>query len=158
MNSIEISRPNKRVSWVWQGGVVTERWGVKLLESEDLFRKLGMETASIPLDAEVQQTPWVQEEFALTRMVFTLISNVAAARSWSQAMFGIQLPQLCAGMLHENPDAKQGACNLMAVISRAILAAEKKADENKPLNSCMEDMAWHKLQLARELMKIGEVS
>lgn len=125
-----------------------------LLESKELFQKLDMETSGVTMKEDRQKEPRVQEELALTRMVYALLIHVSAARAWSQSMFSMCLPQVCAGMLHENPDAKQGSCNLMRRISDAILAAERKMA--KPgLAQCLDQMAWHKLQVARELMKIG---
>ena len=127
---------------------------LRLLESKEVFQKLGMETSGARVAGDRQNESWVQEEMALTRMVYTLLIHISAARAWSQTMFSMCLPQLCAGMLHENPDAKQGSCNLMRRISDAILGAERKMA--KPgLAQCLEQMAWHKLQVARELMKIG---
>ena len=126
----------------------------RLLESKELFQKLGMETSGVTMAEDRRNESWVQEELALTRMVYNMLIHVSAARAWSQTMFSMRLPQLCAGMLHENLDAKQGSCHVMHRITDAVLAAERKM--GKPgVTQCLDQMAWHKLQVARELMKIG---
>eukprot|EP00435_Cladocopium_sp_Y103_P032780 s324_g8.t1 len=131
----------------WAGARALGAWNkcisetLGLLTSADLFQKLGMETSNKVIPEEHRQEPWVQEEFALTKMVFNLVLHVAAARAWSQSMFGIQLPQLCAGMLHEDPDARQRACKLMALFARAVIAAEKDCNWSSSDGTLLE-FSW----------------
>ena len=131
--------------------VVTETF--QLLHDPDVFERLGMFRGT---QADVlPEEPWVQEEMALCDMLFNMIVEVAAARAWSQAMFRVMLPQLCAGLLHENQETAQRLCNFMRQVSEAVLEAENVVG-NRTLAACLSDMAWHKTQAARELMKMGQ--
>ena len=111
-----------------------------------------MFTARVPVNEE---DAWAREELALTQILFSFLTEIAAARSWSECMYRVMLPQLVAGVLHENPDAAQGIANKMRRITQTVLDAEKVVG-NQKLATCLQAAAWHKLQLARELMKMGQ--
>ena len=125
---------------------------LQLLHSAAVFEKLGMFSCRTQV---CEEDSWVQEELAMTHRLFLMLTETASARAWSECMYRVQLPQLAAGLLHENRDAAQGMCNKMARIAKAVLAAEKVVG-NAHVNTCLADAAWPKLQLARELMKMGQ--
>ena len=126
---------------------------LQLLHNPALFEQLSM-VSSAEADASPEDL-WVQEEAALCDMVFSMVTEVAAARVWSQAMFRVMLPQLCAGVLHEDEAVAGRLCNFMNRLTEAVLAAERVVG-NKALAACLKDMAWNRSQAARELMKIGK--
>ncbi|CAE7437373.1 unnamed protein product [Symbiodinium sp. CCMP2592] len=126
---------------------------LQLLHNPVLFEQLSM-ASSDENDASLED-PWVKEEAALCDMVFDMVTEVAAARVWSQAMFRVMMPQLCAGVLHEDAAVATRLCNFMNRLTEAALEAEKVVG-NQALTACLNDMAWNQSQAARELMKIGK--
>jgi hypothetical protein len=125
------------------------------LHSVPTMQKLGLAPSVLEQGASLDE-PWVQEEVAAFEMFYNLVVAIASARAWSQALFGVFMPQLVARLLHPSlPERVKGAM-FMKNVTKCVLQAEALKTHNS--ESLLTDVAWNKLQLTRELFKLGEAS
>ena len=100
--------------------------------------------------------PWLLEEKTRLQDFWTLLSELAAARCWSQIWYSMSLPN--PGVLHENRDSAQLLLNYHRKIWNAVLTVESavkgpklpKAVRNI-LKQRLLDISCNGSQLAREL-------
>ena len=128
---------------------------LQLLHDENFFKRLGlMRYPGKVLGEEQREEAWVKEELHWAELAYNLCVDIAAARAWSQVMFSTLLPQVLAILLHDSAQAKQGGLAFMRRVATTILEAEKKT-HIPGIRKCLNDIAFHKTQLVRELFQLG---
>ena len=92
---------------------------------------------------------------------FTFLYELCSARCWSQIQFAMMCPQFLAICWHESRTARITGLAKAQSIWQAMLAAEGVAFElpgspevskavRKIVKQCLDDCAWHELQVSRE--------
>ena len=144
-----------RVAGSWHQCIVET---LQLMHSSELFRRLGVTVDNgpvVPMTGDAMGRPWVQEELYWAQLTFNLVVEIASARAWSQQMFGILMPNITAGLLSTVEQRRDGTMQVMQRLANALLEAEKNC-HIAGLRKVLNDIAFHKTQLVRELFKIGE--
>ncbi|CAJ1372311.1 unnamed protein product, partial [Effrenium voratum] len=118
---------------------------------------------SIPQDSPIKQEPWFQEEKKKLNNFWSLVTEHAAARCWSQSFFTMCQPNSVAACLHKDPETAKRALRMQKRIWEAVLAAEKAVDSKTtpgPIKTELEkrlvDISWHRLQISREICAMCE--
>ena len=143
----------RRATGSWQDCIVET---INVFHSTNTYQRLGMVTAYSPQPDDVELASVFQEDRQFCRMVYNLCIELIAARAWSQSMWGIFLPQLCAGLLSERPQQQQQlVLNMIKRVATTLLDAEKKT-HIPGVRKGLDAIAFHKTQLVRELFQIGE--
>ncbi len=83
------------------------------------------------------------------------------ARCWSQVIYTVCLPNLLSGIYHEKTEERDNTVRLIKRLWEAVLHAEQMSTDpttsgsvREALNTCLEDMAWNRGQVARESYQV----
>lgn len=137
-----------RTAGSWQRCIVET---LQLMHDPELFRRLGLMDGGTAQPDDDHQ--WVREELQWAKLAFNLIVEIASSRAWSQMMFSIMLPNMTAGLLATSEQRRTGTLNVMRILVNALMEAEKNT-HIPGLRKVLDDIAFHKLQLVRELIQI----
>ena len=94
-------------------------------------------------------------------LFFRFTVELSSSRVWSQMQFAILIPQLLAIVWHESQEVRYEGLQQAKRIWQAILDAEAIVHDRptapqlpvpvkKCLQKCLTDLAWNRLQIARE--------
>ena len=108
------------------------------------------------------QPEWYKAQVLRLQDFWLLLVELGSARSWSQIQFAACLPNAFAAVLHPEQGLADRSLKGQRRTWAAVLQAEKLlASESLPrashaaLSKLLNDMAWHRLQLAREIYLVG---
>ena len=113
----------------------------------------------LPDDPEVSEA-WFMDEVAKLQKFWRLLLELASARSWSQVQFTTCQPNAMAVVLLKNTAAAQAGLDAIKLTWDAVISAERAAasDSNvksatrDALRAVLQDLAWNRLQPARECL------
>ena len=129
---------------------------LQLMHSPELYHRLGLMSGDgPPIVGDAMKLPWVQEEIYWATLTYNLVTEIASARAWSQHMFSILLPNMTAGLLSESEQRRTGTLAVMQRLTYTLLQAEKNC-HIPGVRKVLDDIAFHKTQLVRELFKIAQ--
>ena len=130
------------------------------LHDGDVMERLQLQ---LPLAGSVShhEEAGAEEEERRLGTLFCFIYELASSRCWSQIQFAMLCPQFLAVVWHEDLELRSHGLQRAKKIWQAVLEAEGVVYERpnsarvqratlKQLRRCLDDCAWHQLQLSRE--------
>ena len=112
-------------------------------------------------DSQVEEHPQLLQQLEVLKKYVSLCVEICSARSWSQVIYTVCLPNLLSGIYHEKMEERDNTVRLIRRLWEAVLHAEQMSIDPtttgsvlEALNTCLEDMAWNRGQLARESYQV----
>ena len=141
--------------------MVGKTWFPWVLKSFDaMCDKHALESFGVttdgPREAITELDEWHIEEKGKLKTFFTLLTELAAARCWSQVQFSILIPNTLAGVLSEHDGRARGSLSATREVWNAILKAEEftkvrgQVALKNLVGARLTDLCWNRLQIARE--------
>ena len=113
--------------------------------------------AGITPEDMLNDCAWLDEETERLKSFVSLLVELASSRAWSQSQFVNCAPNNFACVLHRDREIAQQFFNHHKSIWQAVLLAEQclvhkklKANVAAIVQERLNDVAWNRLQLARE--------
>ena len=113
-------------------------------------------------DPETSELRWYSEEARKLQEFWTLLVELAAARAWSQCQYAHCLPNAFAVALHPNTLVADRSLREQRRTWLAVLQAERlvangglEAGDQQLVKQLLVDIAWNRLQVAREIYLVG---
>ena len=132
---------------------------LNLVHDEKALQRFGItvcETSSI-IDEDLAEG-WLVEQREAVDSFWRLLIELASARSWSQMQFVSLQPQALAAVLCTDAATAQRELDKLRVVWGAVAQAEKavvgkslQPGQKAALAEVLQDMGWHRLQVAREV-------
>ena len=136
---------------------------LRLAHSPAALRKFGVtvaeRSAAPPPDAELPA--WVMEDKKTLAEFWELLLELASARAWSQVQFTICQPCSFVSALHRDTALADRSLQEHRRVWEAVLKAERAVAGHLPprkkeaLTALLHNLAWNRLQLAREVFLVG---
>ena len=109
---------------------------------------------------------WLEEETNTLQKLHDFTMQLASFRAWSQVQFTTLVPQMLAAIHHVNVDCRETAMQRLRRTWDCVLKAEafcfppEGAEGVAPparqqVKQLLQDMSWHRLQLAREIYSVA---
>ena len=102
--------------------------------------------------------PWAKQQIDVLETFASYVVELAAAHSWSQALYTQCFPYVFAGVHHPCPGERHAAMRHMRSIWESVIRAEGwqqdktlPASTKRALKQLMQDLIWNEGQVAREV-------
>ena len=117
----------------------------------------------LPEDPDASEQ-WFLDECKKLEKYWRVLVEIGSARSWSQIQFHVCQPNSLAVVLLNDRSAAQAGLDVIREVRDAVLAAERAAaaDSGTPpadreaISALLQDLAWNRLQTARESWLVCE--
>ena len=141
-----------------------------LIHNMDNLEKLGLSMPdSLPRGVDQlvdNELPWLADQRSTLKKFHEYTMQLSSFRAWSQVQFSTLVPQLLAGVHHVDRAQRISALGKLRTTWDAVLAAEAvvyrhAGHEDTPvtlhkmLSKLLDDVAWHRLQLSREIYSVA---
>ena len=154
----------KRAAGAWYGSVQNT---LKLVDDPAALKRINITVPQGSLVmAEEEEPQWLRLEKVKLAEFWTLATEIASARSWSQTQFVMCQPHGFAASLHPDEQLANACLREQRRVWECVLIAERavgphselSAGQKQALTSLLQELAWNRIQISREVYLTAQES
>ncbi|CAE7394742.1 unnamed protein product [Symbiodinium pilosum] len=162
-DAIQTQKEGQAAQLQWSAARCSGSWlktvqrTLSMLHQAETLEELGVAAWHNPEPASPDES-WVLEETVFLNKTWRVLTELASARCWSQAMYSVCLPFTLAPLFGPQ-ETRQPAMDFMRTLDGALAAAHRIM-KNKPgspqaaaVTALLKDVWWHTTQIALETIQ-----